>query len=151
MKALIVEDNPKKRASLLEYYSSEFPSDQIEVASALISGLRLARDSEPEFIILDMTLPNYSPDENKGLRIELLPFAGREFVMRLNRMAIKTKVVIVSMFETFGVAPRLITLNSLDAELRERYPNIFVQAVHYSPSQPDWKMAIKNVRLSLDH
>ncbi|AAB91730.1 conserved response regulator receiver protein of 17.3 kDa (plasmid) [Sinorhizobium fredii NGR234] len=150
MKTLIVEDNPKKRASLVEYYSSEFPSDDLEVTSALISGLRVARDTKPEFIILDMTLPNYSPDENKGSRIELMPFAGREFVMRVNRMSIKTKVIIVSMFETFGVAPRLITLNSLDAELRDRYPNVFVEAVHYSQAQADWKTAIKNARLSLD-
>lgn len=150
MKTLIVEDNPKKRASLIEYYTSEFPKDELHVTSALISGLRIARDTRPEFIILDMTLPNYAPDEIKGSRIELMPFAGREFVMRVNRMSFETQVVIVSMFETFDIAPRLITLNSLDAELRERYPKVFVQAVHYSSSQVDWKTTIKNVRLSLD-
>lgn len=150
MQTLIVEDNPKKRASLVEYYSSEFPDDSLQVTSALISGLRVARDKKPDFIILDMTLPNYSPDESKGSRIELMPFAGREFVMRVNRMAIKTKVVIVSMFETFDIAPKLITLSSLDAELRDRYPKIFAKAVHYSAGQAEWKMAIKEVRLSLD-
>ncbi|MFK4259747.1 response regulator [Agrobacterium tumefaciens] len=151
MKTLIVEDNPKKRASLVEYYSSEFPADELDVTSALISGLRVARDTKPEFIILDMTLPNYAPDESKGSRIELMPFAGREFVMRINRMSFATKVVIVSMFETFDIAPRLITLNSLDAELRERYPRVFVQAVHYSSGQAEWKTTIKDVRMSLDN
>ena len=149
MIVLVVEDNPSKRASLIDFYRSEYADDTVLTAASLISGLRTARDNSPDLIILDMTLPNYTSDENKPTTGELLPFAGREFIMRINRMGIATKIVIVSMFETFGVAPRFMTLSGLDDELRERYPKIFLGAVHYSLSQGDWKTSIKSARASL--
>ncbi|MBK1794101.1 hypothetical protein JHL21_06265 [Devosia sp. WQ 349] len=150
MRALFVEDNPKKREQLISFYEAEFPSDEVTQASALIPGLRLAREIRPELVVLDMTLPNYSVADSKGSPVELLPFAGKEFVMRINRMNIDVKVIIVSMFETFGTLPNLITLNSIDAELRNRFPRVYIRAVHYNPSQPEWKIAIRDVRLDLE-
>jgi DNA-binding NarL/FixJ family response regulator len=149
VRTLFVEDNPKKREQLIGFYEAEFPSDEITQATALIPGLRLAREIKPELIVLDMTLPNYSVEDSKGAPVELLPFAGKEFVMRVSRMKIDVKVIIVSMFETFGILPNLITLNSLDAELRSRFPGVYIRAVHYNPSQPEWKSAIRDARVSL--
>lgn len=149
MRALIVEDNPKKRDALSDYYSREFPQDDLGQSSALISGLRAARDQKPDLIMLDMTLPNYSAEENPGVHAELMPFAGREFIFRINRMNFSTKIIIVSMFETFGVAPRLITLESLDKDLREKYSRVYAGAIHYSPANAEWRLAIKQTRESL--
>lgn len=150
MRTLFVEDNPRKREHLLSFYEAEFGQDTVRYATALISGLRLAREFEPNLIILDMTLPNYSTEESKGAPAELLPFAGKEFVMRIHRMGFPTRIVIVSMFETFGIAPRLITLSSLDEELKSRYPRIYTRAVHYSPSDVDWQIGIKEARAGLE-
>ncbi|MER9656277.1 hypothetical protein NKJ26_22750 [Mesorhizobium sp. M0152] len=150
MRTLFVEDNPRKREQLVAFYEAEFGQDTTLQATALISGLRLAREFAPGLIVLDMTLPNYSAEDSKGAPTELLPFAGKEFVMRINRMGFQTRIIIVSMFETFGMAPRLITLSSLDEELRTRYPRIYMRAVHYNPSQVDWKVAIKETRAGLE-
>lgn len=151
MRTLFVEDNPKKREHLTAFYEAEFSQDITREATALISGLRLAREFQPQLIILDMTLPNYSVEDSKGVPSELLPFAGKEFVMRVNRMGFQTSIIIVSMFETFGIAPRLITLSSLDEELKQKYPRVYIRAVHYSPSEADWKIAIKEARTGLEN
>ncbi|ATG36761.1 Response regulator of citrate/malate metabolism [Phaeobacter piscinae] len=143
MKVLLVEDNLGKRAAISKFLSKKFPEDVLEEADSLIVGLRLARDHRPDFILLDMSLPNH-PSKNRGAHAaDMRPFAGTEFLRRVKRMKFPTKVLIVSMFETFGVAPNLTTLQGLSQDMAEKYPEIYLSAIHYSTSDDEWQVQVK--------
>lgn len=149
MKILLVEDNPAKRAAISSFLSKEFPEDTLEEADSLILGLRFARDFEPDFILLDMSLPNHPPKDRGSHATDMRPFAGTEFLRRLKRMKFPTKVLIVSMFETFGVAPNLTTLQGLSQEMAEKYPEIYLSAIHYSTSDDEWQTHVKKFHQSI--
>lgn len=150
MKILLVEDHLAKRMAIKDFVLKEFPDDTLEEADCLIHGLRKARDLEPDYILLDMSLPNY-PSKDRGTRAtDMRPFAGTEFLRRIRRMNFDTKVLIVSMFETFGVAPSLITLNGLDEEMSERYPDIYLSAIHYATSNDEWQSHIKKFHSAIE-
>lgn len=150
MKILLVEDNPAKRAAIREFVGQEFPQDSLSVADSFILGLRLARDSKPDLILLDMSLPHHS-STNLGTRAtDMRPFAGADFLKRVNRMRFKTKVLVISMFETFGVAPNLTTLHGIDEDLTIRYPEIYLSAIHYSTSNEVWQSQLREFHNSVE-
>jgi CheY-like chemotaxis protein len=150
MKVLLVEDNMNKRNAIANFYCSEFPADEFKTADSLIEGLRKARDCKPDIILLDMSLPNHSSSSESAGASDMLPFAGKNFLLRVKRMKFDTKVIVVSMFETFGVAPNITTLAVLHEEMKERYPTLYLGAVHYSPSDEEWQFEISNFRRLLE-
>ena len=149
MHALLVEDTAAKRDEIQRFYQNEFPMDSLLVADSLIAGLKLARDSRPGFIILDMTLPNYSSSSGGGYN-EMRPFAGRECISRARRMRFETSILVVSMFETFGQAPNLITLESIDEEFKRDFEDIYLGSVYYSSSSSGWRRQIADFRQRIE-
>ncbi|WP_143100587.1 hypothetical protein [Roseovarius indicus] len=65
-------------------------------------------------------------------------------------MRFDTKVLVVSMFETFGLAPNITTLTDLDAEMKDKYPQLYFGAVHFSPTDENWQESIREFRLSME-
>lgn len=150
MKILLVEDNPAKRAAIKEFVHLEFPQDLLSEADSFILGLRRARDSEPNLILLDMSLPHHSSTDRGTRATDMRPFAGADFLKRVNRMKFRTKVLVISMFETFGVAPNLITLRGIDEDLTNRYPEIYMSAIHYSASNDTWQKQLREFHNSVE-
>ena len=150
MKILLVEDNPAKRAAIREFVHQEFPQDSLSEADSFILGLRHARDSEPDLILLDMSLPHHSSTDRGTRATDMRPFAGADFLKRVNRMKFKIKVLVVSMFETFGVAPNLTTLHGIDEDLSNRYPEIYMSAIHYSTSNDIWQSQLREFHNSVE-
>lgn len=150
MKTLLVEDNFNKRKYISEFYSREFPNDDFACEDSLIGGLRHARDIEPDLILLDMSLPYHSSGMQGSGTADMKAFAGKEFLRRVRRMGFDTKILVVSMFETFGLAPEITTLTDLDVEMRKKYPEIYVGSVHFSPTDESWQESIREFRLSME-
>lgn len=150
MRVLLVEDNPNKRNAIVDFYESAFPEDDLATADSLIGGLRLARDLRPNIVLLDMSLPSRTAAALGASASTTQAFAGKEFLWRVKRMNFKTQVILVSMFETFGVSPNITTLTDLDNEMRERYPNLYVSFVHYSPSDDRWQTEIADLRKKME-
>ncbi|KRS12060.1 response regulator transcription factor [Roseovarius indicus] len=150
MRTLLVEDNFNKRKSISEFYAREFPKDELFSEDSLIGGLRHARDSHPNLILLDMSLPYHSSGKQGAGTADMRAFAGKEFLRRVRRMRFDTKVLVVSMFETFGLAPNITTLTDLDAEMKDKYPQLYFGAVHFSPTDENWQESIREFRLSME-
>lgn len=150
MNILLVEDNPAKRAAIKEFVHKEFERDSLSEADSFILGLRHARDNKPDLILLDMSLPHHSSSHRGTRATDMRPFAGADFLKRVNRMRFRTKVLVISMFETFGVAPNLITLRGIDEELSNRYPEIYMSAIHYSASNDTWQQQLREFHDSVE-
>lgn len=150
MIVLLVEDNENKMRAISSFYRNEFPRDDLFIADSLIDGLRYARDLAPSFILLDMSLPNRAGATPGHRTSATQAFAGKEFIWRVKRMSFQTKILVVSMFETFGASPNIITLTDIDMEMKDRYPEIYLSAVHYSQSDERWQSEILKFRKTLE-
>lgn len=137
VKILIVEDDANKREQLVSFLSKTKCATLIEQACSLIGGIRTLRASKPDFIILDMTLPNYDP-ENDGHVGSVLAFGGVEFLRQVRRHNFDTHVVVVTQFETFGEDDSTKDRKELDQELHRQFPSNYKGMVYYHASLSDW-------------
>ncbi|NWO56035.1 response regulator transcription factor [Chromohalobacter israelensis] len=145
LRVLIVEDDENKKDRIQKYYQDTFEFDEVLWSSSLVSGLRVAKNTNPDFIILDMTLPNYEADAQTGFN-PMRPFGGREFLRQAVRLRLKSKIVVVTQFETFGAAPNLVDLSSLDFDLRKEFPDQYLGAIYYHASMSAWQKKLSEAR-----
>lgn len=148
LRVLIVEDDENKKDRILRFYEKKFSDDCVFWASALVPGLRMAKEVDPDFIILDMTLPNYEASD-KAVFNPMRAFGGREFLRQAVRLKLKSKIVVVTQFETFGAAPNIVDLSSLDAELRREFSGRYLGAIYYHASMSVWESELGMVREKL--
>ncbi|WPX20103.1 response regulator [Pseudomonas sp. 10S4] len=104
MKMLIIEDDEDKLKILEEFITTEFSGYSIETAKSYNSGLRAVIKGNKiyDFILLDMSMPNYdvSPSEPGGGNPE--SFAGSELLAQMKLRGIQTPTIVVTMFDAFG-------------------------------------------------
>lgn len=136
-KILIVEDDVHKREQLTSFIDAIEGSHIVEQAGSLIGGIRALRSGKPDIVILDMTLPNYEP-ENDGHIGSVLAFGGVEFLRQARRFNILTRVIVVTQFETFGDDENAKDRRELDHELGQQFPDIYEGMVYYHASLSDW-------------
>jgi len=149
MKVLLVEDDENKKSRILEYYEGQFPGDELLSEDSMVGGLRTARKERPQFVILDMTLPNYSISSGQGYN-PMRPFGGRDFLRQLQRLSIGARAVVLTQFETFGVPPDQVDLQSLNRELRKDFPELFLGSIYYHASKSSWQSELAKTRENLE-
>jgi CheY-like chemotaxis protein len=137
-KLLLVEDDDNKRKQLIETVQQYSPETEIFLARSLKSGLILLKQSTPDAIVLDMTLPTFDigPGEAGG---DTHPFGGREFLQEMRRFKLKIPVVVVTQFETFDLGREMTSLRELDAQLRNDYSDVYRGAVYYHAAIHSWR------------
>lgn len=137
VKFLIVEDDVHKREQLVSFFKNRDAKAVIEQAVSLIGGLRALRSVKPNCVILDMTLPNYDP-ENDGNVGSVLAFGGVEFLKQVRRLKLESSVIVVTQFETFGDDTNAKDRKELEYELRQNFPSTFKGMVYYHASLSAW-------------
>jgi CheY-like chemotaxis protein len=142
MKMLLIEDDENKRSALEGFLRSIMPDANLDEARSLQAGVRRARTTGYDLVILDMTLPNYdpSPDEPGGGTIH--SFGGREFLKQMARFRINTPVIVVTQFEKFGKPPATTNLEELDQSLREEFSATYRGAVYYHAAIVGWQQEL---------
>lgn len=141
MKILIVEDNLQKRTQLSDFFQRNFPNSQLEHRFSYNSGLREILTNVYHLVLLDMTLPNYdiSKVETGG---DNIPFAGELIMEQLDRRGILTKVIVVTMFESFVDGTRL---PDLDKRIRKNFPLIYLGHVYFNLKNTDWEKQLHHL------
>jgi len=137
LKALLVEDDENKRDQIASFVQSQYPNLELQIASSLIGGLRAAKAAKPELILLDMTLPNFDAevgDTGTGMHA----FGGEEFLRQIERFQLKSKVILITQFETFGEHPHMKGLAEVDNDLKARFPDMYLGAIYYHATINEW-------------
>lgn len=142
MKILLVEDDENKRSAIEGFFQTRMPDAVLEETKSLRAGVRKARSTKYDLVILDMTLPNYdpSPDEPGGGTIH--SFGGREFLKQMDRFSIRTPVIVVTQFERFGKPPATTNLEDLDMSLRKEFADTYCGAVYYHAAIVGWQQEL---------
>lgn len=139
-KILIIEDEPRKLDQLKTFLSNEFHNVEIEDKRSYNSALREIIENHPiyDLFLLDMSMSTYdvSIEESGGVPE---PLAGENIldVMYLNE--IPTKVIVVTMYESFAGK----RLKDFDSELKENYPDNYLGYVFFSHKNTDWQLDLK--------
>lgn len=139
-KILIIEDEQMKLDYLKDFLNDEFPEIAFEEKRSYNSALReiIENHCNYDLVLLDMSMTTYdvSVEESGGIPE---PLAGENIldVMYLND--ISTKVVVVTMYESFARKK----LKEFDLELKENYPDNYLGYVFFSHKTNDWKLELK--------
>ncbi|WP_434579353.1 response regulator [Pseudomonas sp. Z5-35] len=145
MKMLIIEDDEDKLKTLADFIDQEFPGYMVETAKSYNSGLRaiIKGNKIYDFILLDMSMPNYdvSPSEPSGGSPE--SFAGSELLAQMKLRGIQIPTVVVTMFDAFGDNSSKVSLDQLVEKLARQFHPIFKGSVYYNPAEDGWRSSLK--------
>ena len=122
----------------MQTLKENLPTVKLLTARSLKSGLIQLRQSTPDIIVLDMTLPTFDigPGEAGG---DTHPFGGREFLQEMRRFKLTIPVIVVTQFETFDLGREMTTLRELDSQLRQEYTDVYRGAVYYHAAIQSWR------------
>lgn len=137
---LIIEDEQRKLDQLKTFLKEEFSSIEIDDKRSYNSALKEIIDNYSiyDLILLDMSMSTYdvSIEESGGVPE---PLAGENILDSMFLNEIPTKVIVVTMYESF-VGKKLIVF---DSELKENYPDNYLGYVFFSHKNTDWKLDLK--------
>ena len=137
MRVLVVEDDENKRQQLVRHLLGLCAATDVVQKRSYQSGLRGIVAGGFDRILMDMSMPTYDKSENEsGGRFR--PFAGREIMEQMDRRGLRTPVIVVTQFETFGEGESRMSIRELEAGLRHNYPEVFHGIVYYNPALKNW-------------
>ena len=139
-KILIIEDEQRKLDYLKDFLRMEFPDIEFEEKHSYNSALKEVVENHTKYnlILLDMSMTTYdvSVEESGGVPE---PLAGENILDAMFLNEIPTKVVVVTMYESF-VGKKLKAFNN---ELKENYPDNYLGFVFFSHKNTDWRVELK--------
>jgi hypothetical protein len=145
-KILIIEDEQRKLEHLKKFLVEEFPYVEFEEKHSYNSALReiIENHSHYKLLLLDMSMSTYdvSVEESGGVPE---PLAGENILDAMYLNEIPTKVVVVTMYESF-VGKKL---RAFDRELKENYPDNYLGFVFFSHKNTDWRLELQKYIISI--
>ncbi len=142
MKVLIIEDHKHKVEELKSFLNETYKKVTYEIRTSYHSGLKevILNHSSYDLILLDMSMHNYDIAKNETGG-DPIPLAGQLILDQMYNKGIDTKVIVVTMFETFAEKK----LEDLHYSLNSDFKDIYLGYVYFSPSEGKWKNNLKNM------
>ncbi len=141
MNLLLVEDDEHKRRHLLEFLTTSRPRDVVREARSFQSGLRSMRESTPDLVLLDMSVPTFdvTSEEDGGQPLNL---GGQELLRQLEARGIFVRCVVITQFDSFGEGRSSLTAGQLDQQMKQDHPSMYFGMVTYDAASTAWKDAL---------
>ncbi|HEK1690773.1 TPA: response regulator [Pseudomonas putida] len=152
MKVLVVEDEIPKRESIAEVITNIGFECSIDFAMSVRSAIKLLRDENFDFIVLDMSLPTFDVTEDEfGGRPQ--GFGGVEVIRYLEREEVVIPIAVVTAYEAFSIAgesdgssvDKEVTLAELSEDLRNEFFAYDISVIKYDTVVDDWKNLLSSV------
>ncbi|HNP66685.1 MAG TPA: hypothetical protein PKH16_02170 [Aequorivita sp.] len=142
MNILIIEDHKHKIEELSQFLDENFASVNYATRTSYHSGLKevVLNHQKYDLILLDMSMYNYDIVKNETGG-DPIPLAGQLILSQMYNKGIETKVIVVTMFETFAGKK----LEDLNASLSREFKDIYIGYVYFSASEGKWKNDLKNL------
>lgn len=137
MKVIIIEDDPNKLKAVTSHLKKNGDIDLVTYSS-FQSGLRGILSSSFDLLLLDMSVPAY--DSGRPL-----PLAGRDILFLLKRKKIHLRTIILTQYEDFDG----ISLANLHANLKQEFPENYLDYVYYNVTQDSWRDKLDSIILEI--
>ena len=135
MKILIIEDDKNKSSQIIERLNSQYSNLTFSEKRSFQQGIKSLRNSSFDLLLLDMTLPTFDIDTNRGGG-KIRNFAGMEILEEMLQREINLKTIIITQYESFG--EEQITISQMRTILKEKYNKNFIEIIYYSSSSKSW-------------
>ncbi|HFL2186738.1 TPA: response regulator [Pseudomonas putida] len=155
MRLLLVEDEGPKGEKISSCLLEQLEGVDIHLAKSVRSALKNLDQIPYDLVILDMSLPTFdiSEDEHGG---RPQGFGGVEVMRDMINYEIITPVIVVTAYEYFSADSdedlahgKEATLIELRNELRDEFPEIFVELIKYDTFTDEWQpQLIDSIRMT---
>jgi CheY-like chemotaxis protein len=135
---LLVEDNPHKRSSIVEYIYSLGLDINVSEVGSFNSASRALSKAEYAAVLLDMTLPTFdktdiSPSGN------FRPFGGAELARRIVRKHPNVPIIFITQYKSFSDNIRSYSFDDLREELTKECGNHMRGMIYFDNAKSSWK------------
>lgn len=144
MKILIIEDDEFKQRKLEDATRDIVDDADIELSKSVNSGLSKLVEGSFDLVLLDMSLTTFEVGPNEiGGRPQ--NFGGIEVLRNMDRLELRTPVIVITQHERFKVGGEEKLLNDLYTELKEDHDDNFLDLVYYNSANDEWRRRLKHV------
>lgn len=145
MRLLLVEDEGPKGEKISSCLFDRFEGIDIHLVKSVRSALKKLDQIPYDLVVLDMSLPTFDIGEDEhGGRPQ--GFGGVEVMRDMINYEIITPVIVVTAYEYFSADSdeelahgKEATLVELRDELRDEFPEIFVDLIKYDTFTDEWQ------------
>jgi len=141
MNGLLIEDDPEKAKEILAFISEKFTNCEMSYKLSYQSGLKEIFSKRFDFILLDMSLPSYDQG-NGNFSGKPRNFGGRDILKEMKRYKKYSIVKIITQYNEFDDG--LLSLKSLDAQLKLKYSELYQGYIYYKSNQTEWEKELYN-------
>lgn len=142
MKILYIEDEISKANNVIKVITDDFSDVTITSCRSYNSGVNELRIKEFDIILLDMSLPIYDTDKVESYNNEFETFGGIDILEEVNRLGIDSKVIIITAFDVLSDKDTQISLEQLDLNMKEEFPDEYICSIHYNSSSLEWSRSL---------
>lgn len=134
MIGVLVEDDEYKAEQIIDYLQSK--NITIILEKAFAPGIRRIVNGDYDFVLLDMSIPTYESNY-EGPTSRNRKFGGRDILCELKRIEKNVKTIVITQYSVLGDDE--ITLDEMNLELQQSFPQIYRGFVFYNASALDWQ------------
>jgi DNA-binding response OmpR family regulator len=129
---LVVEDEDFKIDEILRALSVLDLNFCTDICKSFNEAKRYLRATEPNLVVLDMTLPNWSNQRGRQLAL-----GGEKILKEMRRFKRRSPVIVVSQHEAFMDRRHSVSLRELSGRLQRDFP-ILTSVVYFDSASSTW-------------
>ncbi|WP_191621133.1 response regulator [Marinihelvus fidelis] len=127
----MVEDDSRKSDQIKDAIDNLTGSKGVNVADSWQSGLLMLKSDEWDFLVLDISIPQFSGKGDEG---RFRHFGGMEILEELERVEKLIPFVVITGFDEIGHGEDKKSFNELKSDLLRQYPSFCRGVVRFKPS-----------------
>ena len=133
-KIILIEDDDYKAKQIVQFLQNK--GHIIDIAKAYNTGMKKIVNEQYDMALLDMTIPSFEiSSEHPTSRIR--KYGGKDILFEINRREIFLSAIVITQYQVFDDGEK--TLEVLDKELHEEFPELYKGIVYYNSSVIDWQ------------
>lgn len=140
MKIILVEDDEYK-ANQIKAFLNRFDNDVI-IKRSYKTGMQAIVNTKCDIVLLDMTIPSFEISATHPSS-RSRKYGGRDILNEMYRKELPTPAIVITQYKVFDDGEK--SLDDLDKELLDKYPQIYKGIVYYNASILDWQDKLQNL------
>ncbi|MFL5741010.1 MAG: hypothetical protein ACJ75B_12385 [Flavisolibacter sp.] len=140
---LLIEDDQKKIDDIKCFISEGMNSYKLVIRQSYQSGLKELLTKRYDLLLLDMSLPTWDSMEYEAVG-NFEKFGGYKIMMEMERKKVKTKTILITMFDDFGESDSSMTLMEIDSALKESFKDFYLGYVFYNSRENNWMERLRS-------
>ena len=134
MRLILIEDDDYKAKQIVQFLQNK--GHIIDIARAYNTGMKKIVNEQYDMALLDMTIPSFEiSSEHPTSRIR--KYGGKDILFEIDRREIFLPAIVITQYQVFDDGEK--TLEVLDKELYEEFPELYKGIVYYNSSVIDWQ------------